>query len=64
MTRGVVLRDAGNPLSVQTMTETYSVNGRESSMTYDAATRTIETTSPSGAVASTTPQGSTTSARP
>jgi RHS repeat-associated protein len=47
-TRTVALADPNYPLSVQTITEDTTVNGRTSRAAYDAATRTWTRTSPSG----------------
>jgi RHS repeat-associated protein len=46
--RTVNLADPLNPYSVQTLTETTTVNGRTSSQVYDAASRTQTLTSPAG----------------
>jgi RHS repeat-associated protein len=47
-TREVELSELANPLSVKTLTTKTSVNDRESVSSYDAATRTVTTTSAAG----------------
>jgi RHS repeat-associated protein len=46
--RTVTLADPTNPLSLQTLTETLTINGRTFTSQYVAATRTMTTTSPEG----------------
>jgi RHS repeat-associated protein len=45
-TRGVTLGDTNDPLSLMTLTDTVAVNKSESRTVFDAAARTITTTSP------------------
>ncbi|MGE5548948.1 MAG: OmpL47-type beta-barrel domain-containing protein, partial [Bacteroidota bacterium] len=47
-TRAVTLADPNNPLSVQTLTDTVTINGRTYTSTYDAAMRKITSTTPEG----------------
>lgn len=58
-TRTVVLTDPEDPLSLETQTETTTVNGRTTTTVFDAATRTYTTTTPAGRVSTATidPQG-------
>jgi len=47
-TREVTLADSGDPLSLTALTETATVNGRTTTNIYDAASRTLTTTTPEG----------------
>jgi RHS repeat-associated protein len=46
--RSVILAEQGDPLSLETFSETVTVNGRSSSLAYDSATRAWTLTSPEG----------------
>ncbi|MCL6614542.1 MAG: hypothetical protein K6U03_08020, partial [Firmicutes bacterium] len=46
--RSVTLAEPGNPLSLQTMTDTITINGRTYTTTYAAATQRITSTTPEG----------------
>jgi RHS repeat-associated protein len=46
--RTVTLSDQSNPLSLQSLTETVTVNGRTFTSLYDATSRTMTSTSPEG----------------
>lgn len=46
--RTVTMADPNDPLSLQSMTDLYTVNGRTYTEFYDAATRTVTRTSPEG----------------
>ncbi|HEX6293026.1 MAG TPA: RHS repeat-associated core domain-containing protein [Herpetosiphonaceae bacterium] len=46
--RSVTLGDPRNPLSLLTQTDTMTVNGRKTTTAYDAAARTLTTTTPAG----------------
>jgi RHS repeat-associated protein len=48
VSRVATLTDPNNPLSLATLTDTLSVNGRTYTRVYDAATRTLTSTSPLG----------------
>jgi RHS repeat-associated protein len=50
--RSVVLADPADPLSLTTLTDTVTVNGRPSTTVYDALTRTVTATSAAGRTAS------------
>ena len=52
--RTAVLSDPTNPLSLQTLTDTATLNGRTSRSVYDAATRTATATSAAGRVSTST----------
>ena len=56
-TRTVDLANPADPLSVTRSVDTFTVNGRSSSVTYDAATRTMTGRSPSGAPSETVIDG-------
>jgi RHS repeat-associated protein len=59
LSRSVVLANPKDPLSIATMSEQGTLNGRQTSRMYDGATRTWTTTSPAGRTTQTTvdPQG-------
>ncbi len=46
--RTVTLADPDNPLSLRTLTDTVTINGRVSTSVFDAATRTLTHTTPEG----------------
>lgn len=48
--RTATLSDPTNPLSLRTLTDTVTVNGRATTTVYTAATRTATTTAPTGRV--------------
>ena len=52
--RAATLADTTNPLTLTTLTDTVSVNGRTYTSAYDAATKTITATTPAGRQAITT----------
>ncbi|HLK36191.1 MAG TPA: RHS repeat-associated core domain-containing protein [Polyangiaceae bacterium] len=52
--RAVTLGDPGNPLSLQTQTDTIVVNGRTYTRAYASSTQTVTTTSPAGRQSATT----------
>jgi RHS repeat-associated protein len=56
-TRTATLADAHNPLSLTTLTDTVTLNGRTSQTVYDAASRTFTATSPAGRTAATVIDG-------
>lgn len=47
-TRTATLTDNGDPFSIETLTDTTSINGRAYTSAYDAATRTSTSTTPEG----------------
>ena len=53
-TRAVTLADPTNPLSLQQLTDTLKLNGRTSTVVYDAAPRTVTATSAAGRKSSAT----------
>ena len=55
--RAVTLTDPDNPLSLETLTDTVTVNGRTYTSLYDAATRQVTTASPEGRQTITTLDG-------
>ena len=48
VTRAATLTDPNNPLSLATLTDSFSVNGRASTSSYDVASRTLTGTSAAG----------------
>jgi RHS repeat-associated protein len=46
--RAVTLTDPNNPLSLSSLTDTFTINSQTSTMAYNAATRTFTATSPMG----------------
>jgi RHS repeat-associated protein len=55
--RSIILTDPGNPLSLQTWSDTVTVNGNSYTETFDSATRTFTDTSPEGRHETTTVDG-------
>ena len=55
--RKTVLADAANPLSLQSLTDTFSVNGRKYTSTWDTATKTTTSSTPAGRQSVTTLDG-------
>jgi hypothetical protein len=47
-TRSVRLADPANPFSLQTQTDTLSINGRAFTSTYDATAHTVTSVGPEG----------------
>ena len=55
--RNAVLADATNPLSLQTLTDTFSINGRKSTAVWDTARKSVTRSTPAGRQSVTTVDG-------